>query len=103
MNPLHFALKRPITVLVMLAAILVTAIIKKVLSLQLLGWLDKVVGMALAVLVVLSIYSAALTAAYNTSWQGAHTAVDGSFMGKFLVNEYAGFLRGVKVLPKQLK
>lgn len=92
-----------ILVAVMLAAILLTAIVKKILSLLLLGWLDKLLGVALAVLVVLSIYSAVLSAAYSTTWKGAHTAIDGSFMGKFLVDEYAGFLKGVKVLPERFK
>ena len=86
--------------LVILAALLLAFVIKKLLSLLMLGWLDRVAGLALGVAVCLAGFSALLSAVYANSLFDMRPTIDGSFMGRFLLDQYGSLLEALKLVPR---
>ncbi|MDP3062524.1 MAG: CvpA family protein [Chloroflexota bacterium] len=89
-----------IVVLVLLLAMVLGGILKKVLSLLMLGWTDKVVGLALGVVVCLAVFSALLSAVYANSLFDLRSTMDSSFLGSFLLDQYGSLLEALKLVPR---
>lgn len=89
-----------IVVLVLLGAMVMGAVVKKILSLLMLGWIDKVVGLGLGVLVSLAVFSALLSAVYANSLFSLRDTIDSSFMGSFLLDQYGALLEALKLVPR---
>ena len=91
-----------ILVLGLLAAILVASLMRKVLSLLLLGWLDKLLGLALGVFVAFVLFSALLSFASDLSVMGIVGAdiIKGSTLGSFLADKFDVVLDATRLVPK---
>jgi len=91
-----------ILVLGLLAATLVASLMRKVLGMLLLGWVDKFVGLALGVFVSFVMFSALLSFASNLSLMGfvGSDVIKGSTLGSFLADKFDVVLEATKLVPK---
>jgi len=88
-----------IFVVVMVAAMIVAGFARKILSLLLLGWADRLAGLALGILATFLIFSALLSAAQNFDVFGLPDAVAASTLGSLMADKFDVVLRGLKLIP----
>jgi membrane protein required for colicin V production len=72
----------------LIAGFILSSIVKKVLSLLLLGWVDKVGGAALALVVGLGAVAALLAVLTRFPVGGVDKAIEASLLGSFLVDKF---------------
>jgi len=84
---------------VMVAAMIVAGFARKILSLLLLGWADRLAGLALGVFATFLIFSALLSAAQNFDVFGLPDTIAASTLGSFTADKFDVVLRGLKLIP----
>lgn len=67
-----------------------------------LGWMDKTVGLALALGVVMSGGSAILSTAQDYPILGLDKTIEGSILGSFLADNFEVILKTIKIIPAEL-
>ncbi len=67
-----------------------------------LGWIDRVTGLALGVVVSLAIGSAVLSAIQSYPILGLDDTISASFLGAFLADNFDVVLRGLAFIPDDL-
>jgi len=108
-----------IPVLVLMAGGIVAGIIRKILSILLLGWIDRTAGMALGVLITLAVFSFILSGAQGFDTQELcaklesvnlmarctdligdfQNTIDSSALGSFAADKFDVVLRALKLVP----
>ena len=91
-----------IFVVVLIASVLAGTLVRGVFQKLTLGWLDKVVGMGLGVVVTFAVASAALSAIQSYPTLGMDETIAGSTLGSFLADEFDVVLRGLRFIPEDL-
>lgn len=86
---------------VFIGAVIVSSIFRKILSLLMLGWADRLAGLALGVFVVLAIFSALLSLVQQYPILGFEDTIQRSPLGSFLANRFDVLLRFLRLLPKE--
>ena len=84
---------------VMIASFIVSSLVKKLLSLMLLGWVDRFGGAAVALFVGMAAVATLLTVLARFPVGGVDKTIHASLFGSFLIDKY-GLLLGL--LPSQL-
>ena len=91
-----------IFILVLIASLVVTSVVRSVLGKLKLGVADKLVGLALGVVVTFAIGSAVLSTIQSYPVLGLEDTIAGSALGTFLADNVDVVLRGMKFLPSDL-
>ena len=77
-------------------------VLRKVMGLFLLGWVDRLAGMALGILVALVGFSALLSQVQQFPVFGLPQTIDNSALGSFLADNFDQVLKALKILPRGL-
>lgn len=91
-----------IFVVVLIASVLAGTLVRGVFQKLTLGWMDKVVGMGLGLVVTFAVGSAVLSAIQSYPTLGMEDAIAGSTLGSFLADEFDVVLRGLRFIPEDL-
>jgi len=85
--------------LTVIAAALVTGLLRRLLSLLFLGWVDRVAGLALGVFAAFAIFSAILSAAQDFELLGISDTIAASTLGAFVADKFDVVLRILRLVP----
>jgi len=93
-----------ILVLAIFVASIIAGLLRRVLKVLLLGWVDRLVGLALGVLAAFAIFSALLSFAQELSLLGLVGAdiIEASSLGSFLASKFDIVLKATKLVPGDL-
>ena len=91
-----------IFLLAMIAVFLVGSMLKGAFQKVSLGWVDKVAGIGVGVIVAFAIGSAALSSIQDYPIFGIDDAIEASALGTFLADNFDIVLRGLRVVPTDL-
>ena len=93
-----------ILVLAIFVVSIVAGLLRKVLKVFLLGWVDRLAGLALGVLAAFAMFSALLSFAQELSLLGLVGAdiIEASSLGSFLASKFDVVLRATKLVPGDL-
>jgi membrane protein required for colicin V production len=89
----------------LLAAVILAAVLRKVLEAVALGWLDKVGGLAVGILGAFVIFSAILSYSQELGIAGmmGTRVIEDSVLGSFLADKFDVVLRVTRLIPKGLR
>ena len=87
---------------VLVASVLVGTLVRGAFQKLTLGWMDKVVGMGLGVVVAFAVGSAVLSAIQSYPTLGLEDTIAGSTLGSFLADKFDAVLRGLRFIPSDL-
>ena len=88
-----------ILVLTLVAATVVAGFARRILSLLLLGWVDRVAGLSLGILATFVIFSGVLTYAQRYDVFGLPKTIEESTLGSLMADKFDVVLRGLKLIP----
>ena len=91
-----------IFVLALIASLVAGFMLRVVLSKLMLGWIDRLAGLGLGVVVTLAAGSAVLSAIQSYPVLGLEETITGSTLGSFLADNFDVVLRGLKFIPDDL-
>lgn len=93
-----------ILVLAIFVASIIAGLLRRMLKVLLLGWVDRLVGLALGVLAAFAIFSALLSFAQELSFLGLVGAdiIESSSLGSFLASKFDIVLKATKLVPGDL-
>jgi len=93
-----------ILVLAIFVASIIAGLLRRMLKVLLLGWVDKLAGLALGVLAAFAIFSALLSFAQELSFIGLVGAdiIESSSLGSFLASKFDIVLKATKLVPGDL-
>ena len=91
-----------ILVAVLIASVALGMAIRTLLGGLMLGWVDRVLGLALAVVVTFVVGSALFSAVQSYPVAGLEQAIDDSTLGSFLADNFDTVLRGIRFIPRDL-
>ena len=93
-----------ILVLAIFVASIIAGLLRRMLKVLLLGWVDRLVGLALGVLAAFAIFSALLSFAQELSFLGLVGAdiIESSSLGSFLGSKFDIVLKATKLVPGDL-
>ena len=86
----------------LLASVVVGALARTLLKTLMLGWADKLAGLALAVVLVLAVASGLLSAVQSYPVLGLEETIQDSTLGTFLADHFDTVLRGLRIIPTDL-
>ena len=89
-----------IFVVVLLASLVAGAVVRKVLNVLMLNWVDKLGGFALGVIIAFAVASAAMANVQSFPVLDLEESIEDSAIGSFLADNFDVVLRGVRILPK---
>ena len=75
---------------------------KIVTALLRIGWVDRLAGVLLGVVIAFAVLSTFLVVVQAFPVLGLGDTISGSFLGSFLVDQFHAVLRGIKLLPDEL-
>ena len=101
-NGAEIAAFTAIFVVVLVASIVVGFLLRALLSRLMLGWLDKVVGLGLAIVVTFAVGSAVLSTIQSYPVFGINDAIGASIMATFMADNFDAILRGLRFIPADL-
>ena len=91
-----------IFILVLLASILVGFMVRAITHRLMLGWIDKLVGLGLGVVITFAIGSAVLSTVQSYPVFSMEDTIEDSAMGTFLADNFDTVLRSLKFVPGDL-
>ena len=91
-----------IFLLAIIAVFLVGSMLKGVFDKVSLGWVDKVAGIVVGVIVAFAIGSAVLSSIQDYPILGIDDTIEASALGTFLADNFDIVLRGLRVVPTDL-
>ena len=91
-----------IFVVVLVASVFAGTVVRGVFQKLTLGWVDKVVGMGLGVVITFAVGSAALSTIQSYPTLGMEETIADSTIGSFLADEFDVVLRGLRFIPDDL-
>lgn len=91
-----------IMVVVILVAVAVGVAVRAFLKGLKLGWVDRLLGSVLAVVIALAVGSALLSVVQTYPVGGADGVIDDSVLGTFLADNFDTVLRAIRFIPKDL-
>ena len=91
-----------IMVVVILVAVAVGVAVRAFLKGLKLGWVDRLLGLVLAVVITMAVGSALLSVVQTYPVGGADGAIDDSLLGAFLADNFDTVLRTIRFIPKDL-
>ncbi len=93
-----------ILVLAIFVASIIAGLLRRMLKVLLLGWVDRLAGLALGVLAAFAIFSALLSFAQELSFLGLVGAdiIESSSLGSFLASKFDIVLKATKLVPGDL-
>lgn len=91
-----------IMVAVLLASVALGAAVRTILKGLMLGWVDRLLGMGLAMVVTFAVGSALLSVVQTYPVGGLDGVIDDSTLGTFLADNFDTVLRGIRFIPKDL-
>lgn len=91
-----------ILVLTLVAATIVAGFARKILSFLLLGWVDRMAGLALGILATFVIFSGVLTYAQRYDVLGLPETIESSTLGSLMADKFDVVLRGLKLIPRDI-
>lgn len=93
-----------ILVLAIFVVSIIAGLLRRMLKVLLLGWVDRLAGLALGVLAAFAIFSALLSFAQELSFLGLVGAdiIESSSLGSFLASKFDIVLKATKLVPGDL-
>ena len=91
-----------IFILVLIASALLGYVIRSLLQRLMLGWGDKLVGVALGLLVAFAAGSAVFSAVQSYPFLGLDTTIEDSKLGSFMADNFDTVLKGLWFIPEDL-
>ena len=91
-----------IFVLVLLASVALSMVVRAVLSRLALGWLDKAAGLGVGLAVTFAAGSALLSAVQSYPVLGLENTIGDSTLGTFLADQFDTVLKGLRFVPTDL-
>ena len=88
--------------LVLIASVIASFLADAILRKLMLGWADKVVGVALGIVLVFAAGSAIFSAIQSYPVYGLDDYIAGSALGSFLADNFDTVLKGLKFIPDDL-
>ena len=91
-----------ILVLAIFASMVAGSVLRRMLKIVMLGWLDQAAGLAAGLIVAFSLGSAILSNIQSFPILDLQDAIDGSTLGSFLADNFDVVLRGLRFVPSDL-
>lgn len=91
-----------IFIIVLIASVVVGFVARSLLKSLMLGWMDKLLGLGLGVVVSLAIGSAVLSTVQGYPVLGLEDTIDESTLGTFLADNFDVVLRTLRFVPDDL-
>ena len=92
-----------IFILVIAAAVIVATVARKLLSFLLLGWVDRLAGLALGILATFVIFSALLSSAQKYDAFNLPETIEDSTMGSFMADKFDVVLEWLRLIPRDFR
>ena len=101
-NEAEIASFAAILVVVLLASLVLGIAVRTVMKGLMLGWVDRLLGVGLAVVITFAVGSALFSAVQSYPVGGLDLAIDDSTLGTMLADNFDTVLRGIRFIPRDL-
>ncbi len=91
-----------ILVIIIFVSVVAGAVLRRILKVVMLGWLDQLAGLGAGLIVAFSLGSAFLSNIQSFPILDLQDTIDGSVLGSFLADNFDTVLRGLKFIPSDL-